>query len=155
MCLHKKQSDGEWKMVQIQGKNQNNNGGIIAALIKAGYSEIAANYYIEKPHMGSIADADQVADYIGSCGDTMKIYLNFEDGNIKEAKYEVMGCAGAISAAMAAVDIITGKSIEFAKNINDGDIFNALQDIPEQKHHCIQLAVKTLHKALADYEARG
>lgn len=139
-------------MVQILEKNQTDNGDILAALIKAGYSETAANYYIEKPHMGSIPGADQVADYVGSCGDTMKIYLNFDKGTVKEAKYEVMGCAGAISAAMAAVDLITGKSIDFAKNLNDGDIFNALKNIPEKKHHCIQLAVKTLHKALDDYE---
>ncbi len=140
-------------MLEIQEKKQTENEDILTALTNTGYSEIAAKYYIEKPHMGFIADADQVAEYIGSCGDTMKIYLNFEDGTIKEAKYEVMGCAGAISAAMAAVDIITGKSIEFAKSINDGNIFNVLQNIPEKKHHCIQLAVKTLHKALDEHNA--
>ncbi len=139
--------------MEIQEKSQAENEDVLTALTNTGYSKTAAMYYIEKPHMGSIPNADQVAEYIGSCGDTMKIYLTFEGGTIKEAKYEVMGCAGAISAAMAAVDIITGKSIEFAKSINDGNIFNVLQNIPEKKHHCIQLAVKTLHKALDEYNA--
>ncbi len=140
-------------MEQILEKEQGADGDMLTSLQKTGYSEIAARYYLEKPHMGSIKDADQTAEYIGSCGDTMTIYLNFDGNIIKEAKYEVMGCAGAISAAMASVDLITGKDIEFAMNLNDGDIFQALQNIPEKKHHCIQLAVKTLHKALVDYKS--
>ena len=141
-------------MKQIQVKELNDNDEILTALAKTGYSEIAAKYFIEKPHMGSIPDADQVAEFVGSCGDTMKIYMNFDGGIVKEVKYEVMGCAGAISAAMATVDIITGKSIVFANQVNDGDIFNTLQNIPEKKHHCIQLAVKTLHKALSEYNKK-
>lgn len=52
---------------------------------------------------------------------------------------------------MATVDIITGKSIVFPKKLNYGDVFNILQNIPGNKHHCIQLTVKTLHKALDEY----
>lgn len=138
-------------MIEIQAKTEADSGEMLTALTNTGYSEVAARYYIEKPHMGSISDADEVAEFIGSCGDTMTIYLKFENDTIKEAKYEVLGCAGAISAAMAAVDIITGQSIQFAKTINDGTIFKVLETIPEKKHHCIQLAVKTLHKALENY----
>ena len=138
-------------MEQILEKCQGADSDMLTSLQKTGYSEIAARYYLEKPHMGSIPNADQTAEYVGSCGDTMTIYLDFDGDIIKEAKYEVMGCAGAISAAMAAVDIITGKNIAFAKNLNDGDIFKMLETIPEKKHHCIQLAVKTLHKALEEY----
>ncbi len=137
-------------MEQVVENGQGVSGGMLTSLKETGYSETAARYYLEKPHMGAIQNADQTAEYVGSCGDTMTIYLNFDGDIIKEAKYEVMGCAGAISAAMAAVDIITGKKIDFAKNLNDGDIFKVLQNIPEKKHHCIQLAVKTLHKALED-----
>jgi nitrogen fixation NifU-like protein len=88
----------------------------------------------------------------GTCGDTMGIYLKVDDGKIVDAKYEVLGCAGAISAAMAVVDLIKGKSIKKAKKLVDGDIFRMLEEIPVKKHHCIQLAVKTLHKGLDDYE---
>jgi nitrogen fixation NifU-like protein len=35
----------------------------------------------------------------------------------------VLGCAGAISAAMAVVDLTKGESIEKAKKVVDGDIF--------------------------------
>jgi nitrogen fixation NifU-like protein len=104
--------------------------------------------------MGRIEDADQVSDFVGSCGDTMTVFMKIDNENITDLKYEVMGCAGAISAAMAAVDIVKGKSLDFARNINDGDIFKILENIPEKKHHCIQLAVKTLHKAIDEYRTK-
>jgi nitrogen fixation NifU-like protein len=123
-------------------------------LSSAGFSNTAINYYIEKPHMGSIADADQISEMTGSCGDTMGVYLKVTDGKIEDVKYEVMGCAGAVSAAMAAVDLIKGKTLEEARKLNDGAVFGVLQEIPTKKHHCIQLAVKALHKALDEYKSK-
>jgi nitrogen fixation NifU-like protein len=37
--------------------------------------------------------------------------------------------------------------------INDGDVFKRLENIPEKKHHCIQLAVKTMHKGIEEYQS--
>jgi nitrogen fixation NifU-like protein len=126
--------------------------GIKEMLSKSGYSDRAIQYYIERPYMGTLAGADQVSEMTGTCGDTMGIYLKVEDGRIVDAMYQVLGCAGAISAAMAVVDLVKGKTIEAAKKLVDGDIFRVLEEIPVQKHHCIQLAVKTLHKGLDDYK---
>jgi len=115
----------------------------------SGFSDTAIAYYLDRPHMGTIPDPDLSGNLTGTCGDTMSVTLKVENGIITDAKYEVMGCAGAVSAAMAAVDLIKGKSLDYARSLNDGDIFKVLQDIPAKKHHCIQLAVKALHKALA------
>ncbi len=124
-------------------------------LSDAGYADPAINYYLEKKYMGHIENADQVSENVGSCGDTMKIYLKIDDRKvIKDARYEITGCAGAISAAMAAVDLVKGKTIDEALKINDGDVFKVLENIPEKKHHCIQLAVKTMHKGILDYKDR-
>jgi nitrogen fixation NifU-like protein len=120
-------------------------------LLDCGYSERAVQYFLEQPYIGSLADADQVSEMLGSCGDTMKIFLKIDDNTVTDIRYQVLGCPGAISASMAAVDLVKGKSIEQARNLNDGDVFNQLVDIPVKKHHCIQLAVKTLHKAIDEY----
>ncbi|WP_373501214.1 iron-sulfur cluster assembly scaffold protein [Desulfococcus sp.] len=138
-------------MNQHQSSDSASAAAVHKMLSESGYSEKAISYFIEKPYMGAIADADQTSQMTGTCGDTMGVYLKFENGVIQDARYEVMGCAGAISAAMAAVDLIKGKTIEEARKLNDGDIFRVLQEIPAQKHHCIQLAVKTLQKALDEY----
>jgi nitrogen fixation NifU-like protein len=120
-------------------------------LADSGYSEKAIHYFLQKPYMGSLQDADQVSAMTGTCGDTMSICLKMENGVIQDARYEVLGCPGAIASAMAVVDLIKGKEIWDARTLNDGDVFRALEHIPAKKHHCIQLAVKTLQKALDDY----
>jgi nitrogen fixation protein NifU and related proteins len=121
---------------------------IQAMLTASGYSQTAIDYYISRPHMGLIPDADIAAEMTGTCGDTMGITIKMNNGVVGDAKYQVMGCAGAISAAMAVVDLIKGRDLAYARSIDDGTVFKVLEEIPVKKHHCIQLAVKTLHKAL-------
>ena len=124
-------------------------------LSDAGYADPAITYYIEKKYMGRLEDADQISENVGSCGDIMKIYLKVNDERIiEDVRYEITGCAGAISAAMATVDLVRGKTVEEALKINDGHVFNVLENIPEKKHHCIQLAVKTMHKGMKDYQKK-
>ena len=103
-------------------------------LSDAGYADQAINYYLEKKYMGHIEDADQVSEKVGSCGDTMKVYIKLDDNrHILDVRYEITGCAGAISAAMAAVDLVKGKSLDEALAVNDGDVFKVLENIPEKK----------------------
>jgi nitrogen fixation NifU-like protein len=138
-------------MTQIQPAASDDTKGIQEMLAASGYSQTAIDYYISKPHMGHIFDADITSEMTGTCGDTMAIYIKMENGVVDDAKYQVMGCAGAISAAMAVVDLIEGKDLEHARSIDDGTVFKVLGEIPVKKHHCIQLAVKTLRKALDAY----
>ncbi|MCD4723153.1 MAG: iron-sulfur cluster assembly scaffold protein [Desulfobacula sp.] len=123
-------------------------------LSEAGYGDPAINYYLEKKYMGYIENADQISQKVGSCGDIMKVYLKVDDNLINDVRYEITGCAGAISAAMAAVDLVKGKTIDEALKVNDGDVFKVLENIPEKKHHCIQLAVKTMHQGIQEYKNR-
>ena len=53
-------------------------------LADIGYSEKAIKYYIEKPYMGSLPDADQVSEMIGTCGDTMRIFLKINNDKINK-----------------------------------------------------------------------
>ena len=117
----------------------------------SGYSDKAIEYYLNRPKMGSLPDANQVSELTGPCGDTMKIYLKLDNGRIEDAKIQVLGCPGAVASAMVAMELATGKTIEEAHNIRDRDIFRVLEALPDQKQHCVRLAVKTLQKALDEY----
>jgi nitrogen fixation NifU-like protein len=121
-------------------------------LASAGYSDKAIAYYLDKPNMGKLANADQVSEVTGECGDTMRVYLIIADGVIQDAKFEVMGCPGAVAAAMAVADMVKGVSLADARLIRDADIFRSLVVIPDQKQDCIRLAAKTLQRALEDYQ---
>ncbi|NTV93434.1 MAG: iron-sulfur cluster assembly scaffold protein [Chlorobiaceae bacterium] len=124
-------------------------------LAGSGYSDKAIRYFIEKPYIGEILNAEQVSEMTGSCGDTMRIWLKVGNGVILDARYQVLGCPGAIASAMAVVELIKGKKIADAHTLNDGDVFRLLEEIPAQKNHCIELAVKTFQKALNDYTRKS
>ena len=141
-------------MDPINNKKQNNVKNIQEMLLDSGYSKKAVSYYLEKPNMGSLSEPDQMTELTGPCGDTMKVYLKLNHGRIEDAKFQVLGCPGAVASAMALVDLIKGESLENALLIKDRDIFRCLENIPDQKQHCIRLAVKTLEKAIHEYEKK-
>ncbi len=135
------------KNINIASSEQN-------ILAEAGYGQAAIQYFLEKKYMGSLENPSCVSKKVGSCGDIMKIYIKTDDSDvIEDVRYEISGCAGAISAAMATVDLVRGKTLDQALNIDDGHVFQRLEGVPEKKHHCIQLAVKTLHQGVNELKA--
>ena len=119
----------------------------------SGYSDKAIQYYLDKRNMGELDDATQISELTGHCGDTMKIFLKIDEGIIHDAKIQVLGCPGAIASAMAAMDMIKGKTLDDALKVTDRDIFLELEEIPDQKQHCIRLTNKTIEKAINDYRS--
>ena len=144
----------EQEMQEIQAMNISDIASIKEMLYGSGYSDKAITYYINKPNMGILDDANQVSELTGPCGDTMKIYLKIENGIIEDAKIQVLGCPGAIDSAMAAMEMIKGKTFDEVMAIKDRDIFRMLEDIPNEKQHCIRLTNKTIQKAIEEYKAK-
>ena len=142
-------------MTQSQDTTTNDSESIGELLSGSGYSDKAIKYFLEKADMGSLPDADQVTELTGPCGDTMKIYLKIEDDRIKDAKMRVLGCAGAVASAMAAMELIKSKTIDNALAIKDRDIYNLLEEIPDQKQDCIRLTIKILQKAIEEYKSNN
>jgi nitrogen fixation NifU-like protein len=131
----------------------NENGkGMRELLLASGYADEAIDYFLTRPNMGSLENPDHKTELTGPCGDTMRCYLKIDEGRIRQAKYEVLGCPGAISAAMALADLVKGKTLNEALKVNDRDVCRALVEIPDQKQHCIRLAVKTMEKAIKEYQ---
>lgn len=117
----------------------------------SGYAERAIDYYLNRPNEGPLENADLVTELTGQCGDTMKCYIKVHDGRIEEARFQVLGCPGAVSAAMALADLARDKTLKEALEIKDQQVFRELVEIPDQKQHCIRLAVKTLQKAVREF----
>ena len=129
--------------------------GIKALLEESGYSEKAIEYYMNRVNVGEMSAPDAYAIYTGPCGDTMEIFLNVEDGVIKEAKFQAIGCAGAFSSGSALTEMIIGMTLEEAEKIDEDKIIEYLGGIPMQKVHCTCLSKRTLQKAIKDYKEKG
>ncbi len=142
--------------MEIERQDSNNNlASLKEMLAGSGYGAKAIEYYLTRPNVGPLPDANQVTDLTGPCGDTMKTYLKIDQGRIQDVKFDVLGCPGAIAAAMALADLARGKELDQALQIKDAEVFKALVEIPDQKQHCIRLAVKTLEKAIKEYKDRA
>jgi len=124
-------------------------------LKESGYSEKAIEYYLNKVNVGEISEPDAHAIYTGPCGDTMEIFLDVEDGVIKEAKFQAIGCAGAFSSGSALTEMIIGMTLEEAEKIDEDKIIEYLGGIPRQKVHCTCLSKRTLQKAIKNYKEKG
>lgn len=142
----------EVKKMKDDREGKENEKGMRELLLASGYAKKAIDYFLRKPNMGSMQNPDHKTELTGPCGDTMRCYLKIEGGRIQDAKYEVLGCPGAISAAMALADLVKGKSLNEALEVKDRDVFRELVEIPDQKQHCIRLAVKTMEKAIREYQ---
>jgi nitrogen fixation NifU-like protein len=127
--------------------------GVRELLTGSGYADTAIDYFLNKAYMGSLPNANQVSELTGHCGDTMKIFLKIEQDRIEDARIQVLGCPGAVASAMAAMEMIKGLPVTEAYKLKDAEIFKKLGFLPDQKQHCIRLTVKTLQKALEEYQA--
>jgi nitrogen fixation NifU-like protein len=122
-------------------------------LRESGYSDKAIELYINRVNMGVLEKPDIVETYTGPCGDVVRLYLAL-DGNqiVKEAKFQCLGCPGVATAASAVTSLLKGKTIETAKKMNEDVVFKELDGLPDAKIDCIELVIRTLKKAIANYE---
>lgn len=118
---------------------------------KAGYSDKAIDYYLRKLNVGVIEGAEAVDSYTGLCGDSMRVYLKVEEGVIRDAKFQAIGCAGAFASGSALTEMVKGKTLKEAGKITEHDVVNDLKELPGPKLHCARLAVDALRKSIESY----
>lgn len=131
------------------------NDDVHRMLSESGYSDKAIEYFQAKENMGVIENADQVTDLVGPCGDTMKISFNMDGETINEAKIQVLGCPGAVASGCAVVNLTRGKTLDEAAKIDLDVLYKEVEKLPDKKIHCARLAIKTLQKALKEYEEKN
>jgi len=128
--------------------------GLVDLLRKAGYSDRAIDYYLRRVNVGVIDEAEAVDSYTGLCGDSMKVFLRVEDGVIKDAKFQAIGCAGAFASGSALTEMVKGKTLVEAGKLTEQDVIRDLGELPGPKLHCARLAVDALRKSIESYVKR-
>lgn len=121
-------------------------------LKKAGFSDKAIDYYINKKHVGEIKNPDVKFGFTGPCSDTIEFYLKIKDNIITEVKFQSTGCAGAFAAGSAISEMIKGQPLEKTKEVDEAAILKHLGKVPEQKMHCLCLAKIALDKSVGKYK---
>lgn len=120
------------------------------------YSEKGLELYFNPVKMRKMKPSNGFARISGPCGDTMEVYLNIEDGMIRETSFQTDGCMPSIMSGGMAVMLAEGKSSTEASQIGQVTILEALGGLPEESKHCALLASNTLRMAIENYlSSRG
>ena len=118
------------------------------------YNETVLDHFNNPRNVGELEKTASAVGEVSSsvCGDTTFIYLDVQDGIIKDVKFRTFGCAAAIASSSMLTTMAVGKTLEEAKAISTEDLVNALGGLPEAKVHCSVLAADALKKAIESYE---
>jgi nitrogen fixation NifU-like protein len=79
--------------------------------------------------------------------------LKLEGRTIDRVAFQVQGCMNTVASANAVAELIEGQSIDTAWELTPEKVIEFLETLPQGHHHCAELAVGALYRALAD--ARG
>ena len=89
----------------------------------------------------------------GNKNDTMEFYLTIQDNIIKNAHFFTDGCGATVATGSQTTILIEGKSLEFAENLKPEDIDLALNGLPDDHKHSLELAVNALRNLIAKYKS--
>lgn len=82
------------------------------------YTELIKEHSMDKSKKRPLEDkTDSELGFNPSCGDEIILNLKINDGIIKDASYEGIGCAISQASASMMIDVIKGKSVEEAKKL--------------------------------------
>jgi len=114
--------------------------------------------HFRNPHnYGKMKNPDGIGK-VGNiiCGDVMHLYIKVgknkkEEGVVKDIRFETFGCAAAIATSSVITDLVKGKTLKKALEIEKDKIIKSLGTLPPIKVHCSVLAVDALSEAIYDY----
>ncbi len=104
-------------------------------------------------NMGEMSDADSVGT-VGNpeCGDMVRMWLKFDQKNgkkiIDKASFQSFGCQTAIAVASMATEMLKGKTVEEAQELDSKDLSAPLGPLPPMKIHCGEMVEGALRDAL-------
>ena len=98
----------------------------------------------------ALANPDGVGSKTGDCGDSITMYLSVKRGVVEQLTFELSGCVNTNACSNAVAVLVEGKTLEQCWNVSPVDVIDFLETLPEDHHHCAELAVGTLYLALAD-----
>jgi nitrogen fixation NifU-like protein len=100
--------------------------------------------------MEPLADPDGEGRHTGACGDTVAIALKLRGSFIAQMAFQVQGCMHTVACTNAVAELIEGRPIADAWELTPERVIDFLETLPKSHHHCAELAVGALYRALAD-----
>jgi tRNA-specific 2-thiouridylase len=106
--------------------------------------------HLERPRgRGAIpAGAHTGAAGGSACGDLLRISLVLDGEIVREAGFDAVGCAPALAAASAAVQLALNRPLLEVARVGAAEIAAELGGLSPSRHHAAELAADALHRSL-------
>jgi nitrogen fixation protein NifU and related proteins len=120
------------------------------------YSDKVMDHFNNPRNVGVIEDADGVGE-VGNpvCGDVMKITIKVDDDEVRDIKFQTLGCGAAIATSSIVTEMARGMKVQDAARITKKQVADELGGLPPAKMHCSVLATDGLKVAIDDYLVRS
>jgi nitrogen fixation NifU-like protein len=109
---------------------------------------------LKTDRMEQLADPDGIGRHTGDCGDTVEMFLKLQGDTIAQVAFQVQGCMNTVASSNAVAELIEGKRIGDAWELTPEKVIEFLETLPKGHHHCAELAVGALYRALADARSK-
>ena len=87
-------------------------------------------------------------------GDTIKLFIKFEDNKVVDSKFKAFGNVATIACSSMATELILGKTIEELKEYKVEEISKVLGGIPTSKEYSLVLVKTAIEDAIRDYNKK-
>jgi nitrogen fixation NifU-like protein len=122
-------------------------------MAESGYSKKAIELYVNNVNVGTLENPSVSTTFLGPCGDLIRLYLRINERDvIEDAKFYYLGCPGSAASASAMTNLLKSNNVNQAKQLTEKDILAELDGLPKSKLDCARLSIRTLRKAIAEYE---
>ncbi len=118
---------------------------------KKAFGEAGFERWRNPRYRGPLESADAHSRVTGECGDTMEMFLKFENGCVKDAAYRTDGCGSSAVCGSFAAEMAHGKTPDELTDITGESILAKLGAFPEEDQHCAFLAAGAVQEALHQY----
>jgi len=114
------------------------------------YSAQLLDHFQNPRNAGEVAGADATAEIENpACGDILRLTLRVSAGRISEVKFKAKGCVASIACGSALTELVLGKTVNEARNIQREEIITAVGGLPQGSSHAAHLALDALSAALS------
>lgn len=115
------------------------------------YSEIAADHMVFPRNAAEIERHSCFGIVNDGYDETISIWLEIKEDRVVNASFTCDDCITCTACASVITELARNKTPQEALAITAQNVIDELQGLPEEDHHCVDLAVSTLRAAINDY----
>jgi NifU-like protein involved in Fe-S cluster formation len=115
------------------------------------YTPLVQDHFANPRNVGPLEGATH-RGAAGSPGDGpyVILWLQVEEGTIRRAAYQTYPCPAAIACGSITAEVLAGRTVEQARQLEASDVIALLRGLPEGKEDRASLAVEALRRAIGE-----